>query len=775
MQKVMGFTEAGNTTLTISGAAGTIVQKVQGSFPGCTITVYLAGTVTIASIYADDGITVKANPFTSAANGTWFFYAANGRYDVRFSGTGISVPFTLGDFSAFDVQSWVINLRDAPFYAKGDNLTDDTTAILAAIAAAAATNRPIFIPNGTFLFSSVLSFPDNLEMYGTGAGSVLKCTNANIHGIRIGNYNHFHDFTLQGTGTPVLPLLPTYTKGIAIRMTYVDEGAGWPTRDMTDPTKWNGYGATIENLVIKEWAYTGIWAAPHMQILNNEFINCTSEGVITSGDYTVIENNYISGTQSWGIDINASYCTIRGNRLYNVGNFTLISAWADGNDQGGIVIATASRNLTAGASHNVVSDNIIITADGTAVLLIDNDGYPAIGNLITDNTIEDVVNHLTTNTAGAISVNQGSSTSTVRPTTITGTIISGNSIKDVGDGTLGHAAGNGVTLAGGADVIVADNYVDGVLGAGVKTVDSWAVMHDIVLKGNKIKNHTTYGIYADLVTGLTIADTQISNGDAASKGVYLDEVSSTGCDKVNINNVQVIGGSDGFTFKRTTGLVVSSLLADSTAGDGIHLVEVSNARFSSSTSQRNTKNGWLLSGAERNSFVACGGNDNGTGYDGWLLEDSGAYLSFQNTLTSCFGVNSFVGGGLQEYGYHETTTITGSQGNNLIACVWGTNIQAAQISAKPVTRMFGNMGDSSLTNRIQGPTTLVGEWGDSITDDPTAILNLTNVNNPQYGFAIPEMTTATRVALATDKAWVVYDIDLHAFYKYTQGTGWSTF
>ncbi len=181
MQKIQGFTEAGNTQLIITGAAGTIARKVQGSFPGATITVYFNssysssvaiasisrvsnivtvtvaagsgliagelvtiagvtnatfnGTFTIfsttgttftyvqaginasssegsaqsalrlASIYSDDGSppTAKANPFTSSAEGTWFFYAPDGRYDVRFNGGGISVPFTLGDIQAFDV------------------------------------------------------------------------------------------------------------------------------------------------------------------------------------------------------------------------------------------------------------------------------------------------------------------------------------------------------------------------------------------------------------------------------------------------------------------------------------------------------------------------------------------------------------------------------------------------------------------------------------------------------------------------------------------------
>lgn len=65
--------------------------------PGCTVTVYLTGTQTLASIFSDDLRTPKSNPFTADADGLFYFYADDGRYDVRFSGTGIATPYTWGD------------------------------------------------------------------------------------------------------------------------------------------------------------------------------------------------------------------------------------------------------------------------------------------------------------------------------------------------------------------------------------------------------------------------------------------------------------------------------------------------------------------------------------------------------------------------------------------------------------------------------------------------------------------------------------------------------
>jgi hypothetical protein len=49
---------------------------------GATITVYDQGTTNISTIYSDNGITPKSNPFTAEDDGSFEFYAADGRYDI---------------------------------------------------------------------------------------------------------------------------------------------------------------------------------------------------------------------------------------------------------------------------------------------------------------------------------------------------------------------------------------------------------------------------------------------------------------------------------------------------------------------------------------------------------------------------------------------------------------------------------------------------------------------------------------------------------------------
>lgn len=92
-----GICESGNTAVTIPGTQGSGVQRFQRSFPSCTVTVYLAGTVSLATIYSDNNSTALGNPFTAQLAGRFTFYALDGYYDVKLSGGGIPAPFTIGN------------------------------------------------------------------------------------------------------------------------------------------------------------------------------------------------------------------------------------------------------------------------------------------------------------------------------------------------------------------------------------------------------------------------------------------------------------------------------------------------------------------------------------------------------------------------------------------------------------------------------------------------------------------------------------------------------
>ncbi len=92
MQKLQGF----------AWTQGPDVINAGTPAPGCTVTVFDAGTTNKSTIYDDNVLTEKSNPFDADVNAIYFFYAANGRYDVQFSGTGIDTPYVLGDFLLAD-------------------------------------------------------------------------------------------------------------------------------------------------------------------------------------------------------------------------------------------------------------------------------------------------------------------------------------------------------------------------------------------------------------------------------------------------------------------------------------------------------------------------------------------------------------------------------------------------------------------------------------------------------------------------------------------------
>lgn len=84
------FCVQGGTPAAVSGLPST--NRMQGIVPSCTVTIYLTGTLTKATIFSDIGGTPLSNPFTanalgSNAPGQWLAYAAKGSaYDVVLSG-----------------------------------------------------------------------------------------------------------------------------------------------------------------------------------------------------------------------------------------------------------------------------------------------------------------------------------------------------------------------------------------------------------------------------------------------------------------------------------------------------------------------------------------------------------------------------------------------------------------------------------------------------------------------------------------------------------------
>jgi len=101
MTSAQGYVQLGGQVVVTNGVSST--TKTLRSYPGCTVSVFNAGTATLSTIYSDNIGTPLANPFTAdATTGKWQFWAQNSRYDIQFSGAGITSPFTLFDVALFD-------------------------------------------------------------------------------------------------------------------------------------------------------------------------------------------------------------------------------------------------------------------------------------------------------------------------------------------------------------------------------------------------------------------------------------------------------------------------------------------------------------------------------------------------------------------------------------------------------------------------------------------------------------------------------------------------
>lgn len=65
----------------------------------------------------------------------------------------------IADNIVFPKDGGVINVKNAPYRAKGDGVTDDTAAIQKALSAYPNQNKIIYLPNGTYLVSNQLQWP----------------------------------------------------------------------------------------------------------------------------------------------------------------------------------------------------------------------------------------------------------------------------------------------------------------------------------------------------------------------------------------------------------------------------------------------------------------------------------------------------------------------------------------------------------------------------------------------------------------------------------------
>ena len=314
-------------------------------------------------------------------------------------------PPATGACTASPASPQVFNVKDAPYGAKGDGITDDTAAIQKALDAAAGTGGTVSIPAGTFLINPLAS---------SGRGLVLKS-----------------NLTLAMAGGTVLKALPNGAANYALltlsAVDHVTVTGGVLEGDRSAHTgttgEW-GHGLTlggganairIFGVTSRECWGDGFYVGQSSEVV---FCGCTADhnrwqGMsITRGDGLQIRNCTFKNTAGTlpeaGLDIEPNAGDTVNNVLITGCTFTQN---AGGGIQDGVPIA----NTGAAWATAIVLDGNTITGNGAGTLSTAPRSGIEISNVsghrITNNTISG-------NTGNGILLRNG----------VTGANVSGNTV-----------------------------------------------------------------------------------------------------------------------------------------------------------------------------------------------------------------------------------------------------------------------------------------------------------------------------------------------------------
>lgn len=175
-QRLSGSCEQGGAGITL-GESGSSGAKSTRDFAACTVTVYVAATTRLAQIYSDSNGSTKSNPFVASPTEPWYFYADNGRYDVKFSGGGLSGPLMISNYVLLDPsdsQTGGTYFADQFPGVDPTGETDSTAGLQAAINKAESSHADLYFRPGTYRISAPLRTNRNLSAGNQSYGIAIR-------------------------------------------------------------------------------------------------------------------------------------------------------------------------------------------------------------------------------------------------------------------------------------------------------------------------------------------------------------------------------------------------------------------------------------------------------------------------------------------------------------------------------------------------------------------------------------------------------------------------
>jgi ribosomal protein L27 len=358
-----------------------------------------------------------------------------------------------------------VNVKDHG--ALGDGSTNDTAAIVAALAEAVSTGDGLYFPGGTYLTDPMTISADGFSIVAYGATLKARASSGSSF-LRVTG----DDFTMMG-GT---------LDGAAV--IGVSEGLGYIGLHLGDGTTNTGQRATIRDVTITRFRYHGAYVqdCPNVFFERVRFIdNGTPGGTNGGGVYAHgsdqltfrgcdAANNYLSGYYLTGGPDGSvatlSGCTSNGNgvRSGNGAGFdvrttdlTLTNCYAYGNEAGALSVSVPIADPVTAGNRCLVTGSIMGWSVGASidreVFTTGIDDVVFTGNVFHSLTAPYVI-RLGASSGGAAALLSGNRITNDHNSNTAGVLISRENCVLSGNmivGDTANKAGSGVNIAAGVD------------------------------------------------------------------------------------------------------------------------------------------------------------------------------------------------------------------------------------------------------------------------------------------------------------------------------------
>lgn len=199
--------------------------------------------------------------------------------------------------TASDKLSDMVSVKD--FGAVGDGLTDDTIAIQNALLA----SNSIYLPNGSYLITSVIELTSSKSLIGLGQGSVLKCQSNAFNAIEMnGKGITIHNIRIEG-GDAAIKLYgrtSECTQNIVSAVQIVGANVGIMLDGYTDTNKpcyWNSFNDVLIEQPLTHGVHltkSGAGDTPNANRFHK--VRVYSKGAGTSGSGFYIEHGALNNS-----------------------------------------------------------------------------------------------------------------------------------------------------------------------------------------------------------------------------------------------------------------------------------------------------------------------------------------------------------------------------------------------------------------------------------------------------------------------------------------------